>query len=84
MHPSEIEQLWNVLETQSPKEIEALFNGAPADAIRTEIAGEKRKLDILMKAAVAIKNYEMIFKKQDIFKIFNGSNYKIKAEFFWI
>jgi hypothetical protein len=35
-----------------------MFNGAPVDAIREEITGEKRKLDLLVSASAGVKKYE--------------------------
>ncbi|KAJ1422747.1 hypothetical protein B484DRAFT_452198 [Ochromonadaceae sp. CCMP2298] len=59
MHPSQIEQLWGLLQTEPAHTIEAMFNGAPIDAVRSQIGEEKRKLDLLVGASGQIKQAEM-------------------------
>ncbi len=58
MHPSQIQQLHGLLQTASPAQLSAMFNGAPIDAIRAEVNGEKRKLDLLVSSSADIKKYE--------------------------
>jgi len=57
MHPQQIEALWKLLQ-QSPDEVAKIFDGAPIDALREEIGGEKRKLDMLMKVSERTKKAE--------------------------
>jgi len=57
MHPQQIEALWKLLQ-QSPDEVAQIFDGAPIDALREEIGGEKRKLDMLIKVSERIKKAE--------------------------
>lgn len=77
MHPGQIEQIFAMLQTASPAQLSHLFGGAPVDAIRDEITGEKRKLDILVAASTAIKQYEQQQKKDDIC---NSSSRAVKAQ----
>ena len=57
MDPREIQQLWALLESR-PSEVSSMFGGAPVDAIRAEIAGEKKKLDLLVSASQGIEFYK--------------------------
>lgn len=59
MQPREVQQLWSMLES-NPQEASLLFGGAPIEVIREEIAGEKRKLDMLMAASQGIEFYQGI------------------------
>lgn len=57
MHPQQVEYLWAALQS-SPAEVSKMFGGADVEAIREEIGGEKRKLDLLVRATRDIKLYE--------------------------
>jgi uncharacterized protein YdiU (UPF0061 family) len=59
MHPEQIMQIWNLLEN-SPEKVEQMFNGVPIEAIRAEIGGEKRKLDLLVQANSEIKRLSSV------------------------
>ena len=58
MHPAQIEQIHRLLETAPADQLSRMFNGAPIDAIRAEISGEKRALDALARSSAGIKRYE--------------------------
>jgi hypothetical protein len=58
MHPGQIEQIYSLLQSAPPAQLSRMFNGAPVDAIREEIMGEKRKLDLLVSASTGVKTYE--------------------------
>ena len=58
MHPAQIEQIHSLLQSAPPAQLSRMFNGAPVDAIREEINGEKRKLDLLVQSAGTVKKYE--------------------------
>jgi hypothetical protein len=58
MPPGQIEQLSMLLQTAPPEQLSRVFQGAPIDAIRSEIEGEKRKLDVLVNSTKAVKTYE--------------------------
>ncbi len=58
MHPGQIEQIYALLQTAPPAQLTRMFGGAPVDAIREEIMGEKRKLDLLVQASEGVKKYE--------------------------
>ena len=70
MDPREIQQLWALLESR-PSEVSSMFGGAPVDAIRAEIAGEKKKLDLLVSASQGIEFYQRssLLKQRDIVNI---------------
>lgn len=57
MQPREIQQLWQMLE-RNPSEVSDMFGGAPVEAIRAEIGGEKKKLDMLVAASQGIEFYQ--------------------------
>jgi uncharacterized protein YdiU (UPF0061 family) len=57
MHPQQISSLWDMLET-SPSEVQEMFGGAPIEAVRDEITGEKAKLDRLVHCSAEIKRLE--------------------------
>ncbi len=57
MHPQQVEYLWAALQS-SPAEVSKMFGNADVEAIRSEISGEKRKLDILVRATQDVKRYE--------------------------
>ena len=57
MDPREIQQLWALLESR-PSEVSFMFGGAPVEAIRAEIAGEKKKLDLLVASSQGIEFYQ--------------------------
>lgn len=59
MHPEQIMQIWTLLEN-SPEKVEEMFGGVPIQAIRAEIGGEKKKLDLLVKANSEIKRLSTI------------------------
>ena len=57
MQPGQIQQLWDMI-TNRPDEVVQMFGGAPIEAIRSEIEGEKRNLDRQSKAAQEINRLE--------------------------
>lgn len=59
MHPSQIQQLYDVLqETKDPQVLSSIFGSAPVELIREEIASEKKKLDMLLHTVEMKKRYE--------------------------
>lgn len=57
MHPQQIEVLWQMLQ-KSPEEVAEMFGGAPIDALKEEIGGEKKKLDMLINIVQMTKKAE--------------------------
>ena len=50
MQPGQIQQLWDMI-LKNPAEVSDMFGGAPIEAIKAEIEGEKRNLDRQSQAA---------------------------------
>ena len=62
MHPQQIEQLWSLLQ-QNPAQVAEMFEGASVEAITQEIAGEKKTLDLLVRCAQQIKDFELMSER---------------------
>ena len=67
MHPTQIEEIWNLIMTK-PTEASEMFGGAPIEALKEEIGAEKRKLDKMIQAATEIKRLETVSIKEKVDK----------------
>jgi uncharacterized protein YdiU (UPF0061 family) len=58
MHPSQIQQLYTVLqETKDPQALASMFGDAPLELIRAEIESEKKILDMLLRTVEVKKRH---------------------------
>ena len=65
MHPQQIQQIWDLIE-KSPTQASEMFGGAPIEALRNEIGGEKAKLDRQMGAIQELDRLEGLSPKDKV------------------
>jgi len=65
MHPQQIQQIWDLIE-KNPAQASEMFGGAPIEALRNEIGGEKAKLDRQMGAIQELDRLESVSPKDKV------------------
>ena len=65
MQPGQIQQLWEMIQS-NPDQVREMFGGAPLEAIKGEIEGEKKNLDRQMKAVQEINRLQDVAPKDKV------------------